>query len=366
MTALNMARHRNNPNFKFWKMLKQGYDDFEATHQEPKVAVCEKRYVFDAAPLPGHQGPLRFSPHGKCPAFQLDPMIASAVTSYRRQQEVQMASYISRRVAEAPPHQGDGGMNPVFAQQLGITSTTADNNGRYSVANLNLTPGAMPNPPGALPHVPNPPGTTIPKVGAAALAKKPAAARPAAAPAPASQPVMMASVPMPEPAPQAKEGKPMPEHQPSTLASLFGNLFSAKKQAPATAVTQVANADDSAPVKLRGTNTTMAAKHGAHAAKLRTASTPVAPHSKQHAAPATAVAKAAPANSKAKKAVAKAESAQEAQSPWEVADQHKKKAKPEPEIRTAFSTPSRNGELLSGAQPVMPTGSFNSRWSSLR
>ena len=50
MTALNMAKHRNNPNFAFWKMLKEGYDDFEATHQEPKVAVCEKRYVFDAAP----------------------------------------------------------------------------------------------------------------------------------------------------------------------------------------------------------------------------------------------------------------------------------------------------------------------------
>ena len=49
MTALNMAKHRNNPNFAFWKMLKEGYDHFEATQQEPKVAVCEKRYVFDAA-----------------------------------------------------------------------------------------------------------------------------------------------------------------------------------------------------------------------------------------------------------------------------------------------------------------------------
>ncbi|HSP48972.1 MAG TPA: murein L,D-transpeptidase family protein, partial [Pseudolabrys sp.] len=37
MTALNMAKHRNNPNFAFWKMIKEGYDHFEATHQEPKV-----------------------------------------------------------------------------------------------------------------------------------------------------------------------------------------------------------------------------------------------------------------------------------------------------------------------------------------
>ena len=48
MTALNMAKHRNNPNLAFWKMLKEGYDHFEATHQEPKVEVCEKHYVFDA------------------------------------------------------------------------------------------------------------------------------------------------------------------------------------------------------------------------------------------------------------------------------------------------------------------------------
>ena len=53
MTALNMAKHRNNPNFAFWKMLKEGYDHFEATRQEPKVAVCEKRYVFDATPANG-------------------------------------------------------------------------------------------------------------------------------------------------------------------------------------------------------------------------------------------------------------------------------------------------------------------------
>ena len=31
MTALNMVKHRNNPNYAFWKQLKRGYDDFEAT-----------------------------------------------------------------------------------------------------------------------------------------------------------------------------------------------------------------------------------------------------------------------------------------------------------------------------------------------
>jgi murein L,D-transpeptidase YafK len=31
-------------------MLKIGNDHFEATHLEPKVEVCNRRYVFDAQP----------------------------------------------------------------------------------------------------------------------------------------------------------------------------------------------------------------------------------------------------------------------------------------------------------------------------
>src|SRR5712675_2442071 len=47
-TPTNFARHRNNPNIPFWRMLKEGIDQFEITRQEPKVDVCEKRYVFNA------------------------------------------------------------------------------------------------------------------------------------------------------------------------------------------------------------------------------------------------------------------------------------------------------------------------------
>ena len=48
MTPANLARHRTNPHMAFWKMLKIGNDHFEATHLEPKVDVCDRRYVFDA------------------------------------------------------------------------------------------------------------------------------------------------------------------------------------------------------------------------------------------------------------------------------------------------------------------------------
>ena len=47
MTPQNMARHRNSPHMAFWRMLKIGYDHFEVTRQEPKVDVCDRRYVFN-------------------------------------------------------------------------------------------------------------------------------------------------------------------------------------------------------------------------------------------------------------------------------------------------------------------------------
>ena len=42
MIPANLARHRTNPNFAFWKMLKIGNDHFEATHLQPKVEVCNR------------------------------------------------------------------------------------------------------------------------------------------------------------------------------------------------------------------------------------------------------------------------------------------------------------------------------------
>ena len=32
MTPANLARHRNNPNMPFWKMIKEGNDHFEVSH----------------------------------------------------------------------------------------------------------------------------------------------------------------------------------------------------------------------------------------------------------------------------------------------------------------------------------------------
>ena len=68
MTAQNMAKHRNNPNIAFWKMLKKGNDHFEVTRLEPKVNVCEKRYVFDAEAPGGSRAVVQ--PGGQVPGLR--------------------------------------------------------------------------------------------------------------------------------------------------------------------------------------------------------------------------------------------------------------------------------------------------------
>jgi murein L,D-transpeptidase YafK len=377
MTALNMARHRNNPNFAFWKMLKEGYDNFEATRQEPSVAVCEKRYVFDAVSKDGK--PLRSNPRGACGPHQLDPAVADAVLDFRRHEQVKMANYIAHHVATAAPHVGDGGMNPVFAAEM--TNADVDNSGRYRVASVNGAPGPVLHVPGALPHVPNPPGTTIPKVGKPVMT---------AAPAPASEPVVMATVRIPEPAPLPKEGQAPDPRQRTNIASLFGNFFKQNSHAKPTQAASAPPPAPTEPVALRGNNdgnTEMAAKPRHIEQQARVASAPpialyparsMKPPKQQQVAAQQGPkpdliwdqpkpksiwdrAKPAPQPTPPKpQAVAKAEPAE----PPAKQAAAKKKAAPapaaEPEIRTAYA-PSGGSGLLAGAQPVVPAGAFSSR-----
>jgi murein L,D-transpeptidase YafK len=115
LTPANLARHRNNPNLPFWKMLKIGNDHFEATHLEPKVEVCDRRYVFDAERPPNSRGPLVFKPTGQCPAFVVNPKIAQAVLEKQRADEIEYARLLEGNVPAAPVYSElDGGMNGAF------------------------------------------------------------------------------------------------------------------------------------------------------------------------------------------------------------------------------------------------------------
>jgi murein L,D-transpeptidase YafK len=327
MTAVNMAKHRNNSNFAFWKMLKEGYDNFEATKQEPKVAVCEKRYVFDPAQPENSSKPLKFDAKGACPVYQLDKNIADVVLEKRRNEQFQMAEYIAHNVATVPDRHGvDGGMNPVFATKLAVHNEF-DNNGRsFQVAGNTQAPGA-------LPRTPNPPP--------AIAAETPQAAQPAE-----SAPLVIASVPMPTPAPQPKVGE-APQEQPKTIAGLLGSMFGGSK----AEAMPMQTASDSAPVALRGSRTEVAAKPKRDSA-VRTA---VAPPSKPRDAAPKEVADNAAAAAPKPRAVKQADKAEPPRTP-------------EGEMRTAYSAapPASSNGLLTGAQPVVPVGTFDSRFSGLR
>jgi murein L,D-transpeptidase YafK len=109
MTAQNMAKHRNSPHVAFWKMLKQGYDHFEVTRLEPKVDVCERRYVFNA------ESSSKFSAADRCPAYRVEEDILAAVREKQRRDDSRTAELISRGTPAAPVRIGvDGGMNETF------------------------------------------------------------------------------------------------------------------------------------------------------------------------------------------------------------------------------------------------------------
>jgi len=113
MTPLNMARHRTSPHMTFWRMLKQGYDHFEITRQEPTVDVCDRHYVFDG------QSSDRFSPTERCPAYSVPEEIASAVHKKHRRDEEQFAQFVIRGVPSvASTTGGQGGMNAIFLAAL--------------------------------------------------------------------------------------------------------------------------------------------------------------------------------------------------------------------------------------------------------
>jgi murein L,D-transpeptidase YafK len=90
MTAANMAAHKDNEWYEFWKNLKEGYDYFEVSRLPPKVAVCEKRYLINAA---FSAGEIRPDPAGACPSYHKLPIPrAPAIQEASAKPKAQQAS----------------------------------------------------------------------------------------------------------------------------------------------------------------------------------------------------------------------------------------------------------------------------------
>src|ERR1700710_1601037 len=174
MTPLKMAKHRNNPNMPFWKMIKEGYDHFEVTRQEPKVDFCEKKYVFDAAkPADAKRDPV-FDASAKCPAYVIPDEVADAVREKQRQEQAETAKLIAKGTPVARINTGiDGGMKKVFAAKLpdGSTGLSEGGDGQgLSLLALSRAPGTIPS------HVNPPRNPLLPQQEEPMVAVTPAAA----------------------------------------------------------------------------------------------------------------------------------------------------------------------------------------------
>jgi len=306
MTAENMAKHRNSKHMAFWKNIKQGYDHFEVTRQQPRVSVCERRYVFDAVTPDG--SPLNASSGAKCPTFEIPQAIASAVNEKQRQDEYRTAQLVAQGVPVAPSRAGiDGGMNRTFAQKLGLGdgNTVQDQSGR-SIMLSSASPGITS------------------RIGIVPPTQLPSETPPEPAPA-AETPAPVQTAPV-RTAAAPSSSVPTPPHR--TAAATPPSAPAPQKTAKAQDnKTQDSKTQDGKTLD-HLFKTATAEPKGADKAINRAAEKPVSqPAPVIAAAPAPADAPAAPSS------------------------------------RSAYAA---TGSTLSGAQAVLPAASFNSRWSAFR
>lgn len=97
MTAENMARHRDHKSFKFWNMVKEGYDHFEITKQPPLVEVCDRKYVFNQIA----EDDQRFRANAACPPMSQPQSLQFAYSSYQKKYEKDFEKAVAKLEKEA-------------------------------------------------------------------------------------------------------------------------------------------------------------------------------------------------------------------------------------------------------------------------
>jgi murein L,D-transpeptidase YafK len=356
MTPLNMAKHRNNPSMAFWKMIKRGYDHFEVSHLEPKVDVCQKHYVFNAEPPAGSAKPPNFSPAGRCPAYSVPQDIAQAVLEKQRRDEFQIAELIRRGTRTVPINTAvDGGMNQVFL--AGLKDKGTMRNGESNVQALAAT-----ETPERFPVV--------------------------AAVSPASEQLQVSTtgslaidnVPMPRAAPKPKAGRAPAEQRSfaSRIGGVFGLASDDNKRAANSESRRVASNnsslfgnlfssnDDAAEKKTKNSNGVfdrMGRMIGLRGPQQETADAAPAPHPAPAARlPRTAAAAAIQPHPPRLPAAPAAAPARAKAPPAEPAKPRPLDQNNAPPVQTASNGARTNAGLVTGAAPVVPSGSFNSRW----
>jgi murein L,D-transpeptidase YafK len=287
MTPENMARHWNDPNMPFWKMLKEGYDTFELTRQEPKVDVCGRKYVFNSTPKSGSMMPAAACPElmqpeslkvalaAKAKADEEKAIVIAARLDGERKAEEQQQILVAQRHEEEKQRIAE---REIAARERGT-----------ALASLFGAAGSA--------ETPAPASTPVPTVAVAAADGAPVAVA-SGEPLPKSNPRAPATgaLAMTETAPAAGNGsmftrlfsfgdeEPVPAPAPAGVASVQPAAPSAPEAAaaPAPAPTQVASAETGQPTTMIRGLAPACAPAGAVAAP----GTPVCPPSLTAAPPA--------------------------------------------------------------------------------
>ncbi|MCK1419856.1 murein L,D-transpeptidase [Bradyrhizobium sp. 180] len=322
MTPVNMAKHRNNPNMPFWKMIKEGYDHFEVTRQEPKVDFCEKKYVFDAAkPADAKRDPV-FDASAKCPAYVIPEDIARAVREKQAKDEAEYAKLVAKGTPVARMNTGiDGGMNKIFAAKIPEGSTGLSEGAEGTTLQML----AMAKAPGTIPGHVNPPK---PNLDAAA-----------SAPAPQDEPLTASSAPATST--RVASAAPSEKSQEKSQGGFFSNL--GRKMGLGTADTTATTPAPQATASVAPTTTTPPTA----ASRLK-----------------AAVTRFVPGHDKSKDAAKEAPKAIVAAKPAKQPDT--RLAATRPALKPSVSDGAADSGQMAGAAPVVQSSSFDSRFGAVK
>ncbi|MGH6842837.1 MAG: L,D-transpeptidase family protein, partial [Methylocella sp.] len=111
LTAENLAKYRLDKNIGFWNQLKEGSDNFEVTKQDVAVGVCNRHYVFNAAPADGS----RFDATAACPPLKRNGETQAEVAAKQKRDEAKIAEFAAQGVRPVHTVYADGGQHPEFA-----------------------------------------------------------------------------------------------------------------------------------------------------------------------------------------------------------------------------------------------------------
>lgn len=143
----NLARYRADEHMPFWKNLKEGSDHFDVTKREPAVAVCGRKYVFNAAPKEGG----RFEAAAACPPVQRDESLTAAVADKARTDDMRVAELVSTGAKAVKRVYHDGDQHPSFKHTIyASASPSTDSVSRASPVSGNVSRVAEVSQPDAL------------------------------------------------------------------------------------------------------------------------------------------------------------------------------------------------------------------------